>query len=144
MISGERSVELNAPAEQVWQVVSNVEAGAEWQASLKSVTVLERDAQGRASLVEELADAKIKTIRAVLRYTYGPGVVSWVQEKGDAKSVVGSWKLDDLGAGRTRATFAIETDLGRVLGMVLRPVEDKVVDVLAGGAVNDLKAHVER
>lgn len=142
IISGERSVDLNAPIDQVWRVVSDVENGPQWQDSLKSVTVLERDADGRASLVEELADAKIKTVRAVLRYTYAPGYLTWVQEKGDAKSLSGSWRLEDLG-GRTRATFAIETDLGKMLGLVLRPIEDKVVDALAGGAVKDLKTKIE-
>ena len=32
------------------------------------------------------------------------------------KSVEGSWELEDLGGGRTRATYALDADPGRMLG----------------------------
>ena len=144
LIKGERSIEIDAPVERVWPVVSDVENAGQWMATLKSVTVLERDADGRPTLVETESDAKVKVVRAVLRYTYGPGLISWVQEKGDAKSLVGSWTVTDLGGGRTRATYALESDPGRVLGMLLvGPVQDKVVDMMLGGAVTGLKAKIE-
>ena len=46
----------------------------------------------------------------------------------------GWWRLEDLGDGRTRATYGLEVDPGRMLGMLLRgPVEGKVRDYLVGG-----------
>ena len=45
------------------------------------------------------------------------------------KSVEGAWELDDLGDGRTRATYELEVELGRMLGMVIR---GPLVDALRG------------
>lgn len=144
LIKGERSVEIDAPFEQVWQVVADVEHADDWIATLQRVQVLERDADGRAVLVETESDAKVKSVRSVMRYTYQPGLLSFVQEKGDAKTLVGSWTVTDLG-GRSRVTYALESDPGRMLGMLLvGPVQEKVVESLVGGAVAGLKAKFER
>ena len=56
----------------------------------------------------------------------------------------GSWQLEDLGDGRTRATYAIEADLGRMLGMVIRgPLVDLLRQMLAGARAGELKQRVE-
>lgn len=40
------------------------------------------------------------------------------------RSVRGVWELEDLGNERTRATFTLDSDPGRLLGLVIRgPVE---------------------
>jgi hypothetical protein len=58
--------------------------------------------------------------------------------------VRGWWDLEDLGDGRTRATYALEVDPGRMLGMLLRgPVEATVRDFLLGGAAEGLKREAE-
>ena len=60
--------------------------------------------------------------------------------KGDLKSVDGSWKLEDLGDERTRATYSIEVDLGRTLGMLVRgPMVDMLRQMLAGARAGELK-----
>ena len=144
-ISGERSVEIDAPIERCFEIASNIDAAPEWQGSLKDVEVLERHPDKRAALVETESDAKVKTVRSVLRFTYEePTSIRWVQEKGDTKSLTGSWTFEDLGDGRTRATYALETDPGRILGMLLRgPVEGKVRDMLLGDAADGLKRQAE-
>ena len=85
-------------------------------------------------------------VRARLRFSYdAPTEIRWEQEKGEVKSLVGWWKLEDLGDGRTRATYALEADPGRMLGMLLRgPVEGKVRDFLLGGAAEGLKHQAEK
>ena len=97
-----------------------------------------------ASLVETESDAKVKHVKAILRFSYDPPTsITWVQEKGDTKSLHGSWAFEDLG-GRTRATYALEADPGRMLGMLLRgPVEGKVRDFLLGNAAAGLKEKAE-
>jgi uncharacterized membrane protein len=144
-ISGERSVEIDAPIERCYEIASDIATAPEWQGSLKDVEVLERDGQKRAVLAETESDAKVKTVRAVLRFTYDePTAIHWVQEKGDTKSLTGSWTLEDLGGGRTRATYALEADPGRMLGMLLRgPAESKVRDFLLGDAAEGLKQKAE-
>ena len=145
VINAERSTEIDAPVERCFDIVSDLENTPTWDASIKSVQVLERDAEGRPLLVASEADAKVKTVKTVMRYSYdAPRTVSWVQEKGDMKSLVGSWSFEDLGGGRTRATFALTADPGRVLGMLLRgPVEGKVKDMMLGSASAGLKAKAE-
>jgi uncharacterized membrane protein len=145
VIKGDRSVEIAAPIERCYEIAADVENATEWQGSLKDVEVLERDDQRRPLLVETESDAKVKTVRAVLRFSYDPPTgIRWVQEKGDTKSLTGWWTFEDLGGERTRATYGLEADPGRMLGMLLRgPAEAKVRDFLLGGAAEGLKEKAE-
>ena len=145
LIEGERTVEIDAPVERCFEIAADIENAPDWQGSLQEVDVLERDGDGRAELVETKSDAKVKSVRALLRFSYTePTEVRWVQEKGDTKSLEGWWKLEDLGGGRTRASYGLAADPGRVLGMLLRgPAESKVRDFLLGGAADGLKQRAE-
>lgn len=144
-ITGERSVEIDAPIRRVYDIAADIEHAPAWQGSLKDVDVLERDAEGRATLVDTKNDAKVKTVTTRLRFTYNsPSEIRWTQEKGDVKSLVGWWRLEDLGGDRTRATYALEVDPGRMLGLLLRgPVEGQVRDFLLGNAADGLKRTAE-
>jgi uncharacterized membrane protein len=144
-IKGDRTVEIEAPIERCYEIAADIENAPEWQGSLKDVEILERDGERRALLVETESDAKVKSVRARLRFSYEPPTgIRWVQEKGDTKSLTGSWTFEDLGEGRTRATYALEADPGRMLGMLLRgPAEAKVRDFLIGNAADGLKEKAE-
>ena len=145
IIEGERSVEIDAPIERCFEIAADIEGATEWQGSLEDVEVLERDADKRAHLVETKSNAKVKSVRALLRFSYEePTRIEWVQEKGETKSLKGWWDLEDLGGGRTRATYALVVDPGRMLGMLLRgPAESAVRDFLLGGAADGLKEQAE-
>jgi uncharacterized membrane protein len=144
-IKGDRTVEIDAPIERCYEIAADVENATEWQGSLKDVEVLERDGDRRPVLVETESDAKVKSVRAVLRFSYEPPTgIRWVQEKGDTKSLTGWWGFEDLGEGRTRATYGLEADPGRMLGMLLRgPAESRVRDFLLGNAAEGLKQKAE-
>ena len=144
-ISGSSTAEIDAPIEEVWAVVADVVAAPEWQDGMKDVEELERDAEGNVVLVEAASDAKVRTIKSIVRFTYdGPTSLRWRQEKGELKSVEGSWALEDLGDGRTRATYALEVDLGRMLGMVIRgPMVDALRGQLVNARAGELKARAE-
>jgi uncharacterized membrane protein len=144
-ITGDRTVEIDAPIERCYEIAADIENAPEWQGSLKDVEILERDGERRALLVETESDAKVKSVRALLRFSYEPPTaIRWVQEKGDTKSLIGSWSFEDLGGGRTRATYALEADPGRMLGLLLRgPAEAKVRDFLVGNAADGLKQKAE-
>ena len=145
MIRGERTVEIDAPVDRVFAIAADIEHAPEWQQSLKDVEVHERDGDRRATSVETESDAKVRTIRSRLRYAYDPPTqITWEQERGDVKALHGWWRLEDLGSGRTRATYGLEVDPGRMLGMLLRgPAEGKVRDFLVGGAAEGLKERAE-
>jgi hypothetical protein len=140
------TVEVAAARVVCWEIAADVEGAVEWQATLKAVDVIERDAEKRPALVETISDAKVKEARAVLRFEYEPhGSIAWEQESGDVKSLVGSWEFTELAPERTEATYALRADPGRMLGMLLRgPVEGKVKEALTRGAAEGLKAEAER
>jgi uncharacterized membrane protein len=144
-IVGDRTVEIDAPIERCFEIAADIQNAPEWQGSLKDVEVLERDSDKRAELVETESDAKVKRVKARLRFSYDePTGITWVQEKGDTKALRGWWEFEDLGGGRTRATYGLDVDPGRMLGMLLRgPVEGQVRNFLLGGAAEGLKQQAE-
>jgi uncharacterized membrane protein len=145
MINGDRTVEIDAPIQSCFDIAADIEGAPKWQGSLKDVEVLSKDADGRPEVVETESDAKVKRVKARLRFSYSePKRIEWTQEKGEVKSLRGWWDLEDLGSGRTRATYALEVDPGRMLGMLLRgPMEGVVKDFLLGGAAEGLKREAE-
>lgn len=145
-IDGSASAEIDAPIAEVYAVAADVEGSPRWQPEIKRAEVLERDADGNQVLVRTKADGKVRTLDSTLRFSYDePNGLSWRQEDGDLKSVEGSWKFQDLGDGRTRATYSMSVDLGRMLGMVIR---GPLVGVLRGQLVESmpgkLKGFVEK
>lgn len=145
-LNGSSTAEIDAPLDEVWALVADVEQAPEWQGGLKAIRALERDGEGRATLCETESDAKVRTVKSVVRFRYEPPTaLRWSQEKGELKSLEGSWKLEDLGQNRTRATYAIEAELGRMLGMVIRgPLVDLLRQMLAGARAGELKRTIER
>jgi uncharacterized protein YndB with AHSA1/START domain len=139
------STEIDAPLEEVWAVVQEVMAAPEWHGGLEKMTALERDADGRPTLVETVNDIKGRRVRARVRFRYeGPTRLSWTQEEGDMKSAEGVWELEDLGSGRTRASYRLDADPGRVLGLVIRgPVGAATRAILVNGRPDELRRRVE-
>ena len=144
-LGGEASADIDAALERVWQIVEDVATAPDWQGGLDALTVLERDDADRPTLVETENDIKVRRIKTRVRFHYeGPTRLSWTQEKGDMKSVEGSWVLEDLGNGRTRATYTLDADPGRVLGLVIRgPVEAATRAIFVNGRPGELKRHAE-
>ena len=126
-------------------MLQDVMAAPEWQGGLDKVTAIERDADGRPTLVETESDIKVRRIKSRVRIRYeGPTRLSWTQEKGDMKSVEAVWELEDLGNGRTRASYRFDADPGRVLGLVIRgPVEAAMRAIFVNGRPGELKRRVE-
>jgi uncharacterized protein YndB with AHSA1/START domain len=144
-MGGSASAEIDAPIEEVWAVVEDVLIAPDWQGGLVALTALEHDADGRPTLVESESDIKVRHVTTQVRFRYEPPTrLSWSQEKGDLKSVEGSWVLEDLGGGRTRATYTLDGDPGRMLGMLIRgPVEAAARAMLVNARPGELKARVE-
>jgi len=144
-IGGESSAEIAAPVEAVYEVAADAEGAPRWQPEIEVAECLERDADGNQLRVRIETETPIKRLTSVLVYSYeSPTRISWRQEEGDLKSVAGSWEFRDLGDDRAEATYTLEVDPGRILGMALR---GPVVGVLRGKLVDSmpgkLKAFVE-
>ncbi|HWX95368.1 MAG TPA: SRPBCC family protein [Solirubrobacteraceae bacterium] len=144
-LGGSAKIDIDAPLRDVWGVIEDVMSAPDWQGGLDVMTALERDGNGRPTLVETENDIKVRRIKAHVRFSYdGPTRLSWTQEKGDMKSVEGAWDLEDLGDGRTQATYTLDADPGRVLGLVIRgPVEAATRAIFVNGRPGELKRRVE-
>jgi hypothetical protein len=144
-LAGTASIEIDAPLAAVWRTVEDVLAAPEWQEGLLAMEALERDAEGRPTLVDSESDAKVRRLKIRLRFSYeAPHKLSWTQEHGDLKSLAGWWQLEQLADERTRATYGIDADPGGMLGMLIRgPVEGAIRAVLVNGRPGELKARVE-
>ena len=144
MITGEHSAEIAAAQDEVFRVLADVEAYPQWQSTVKEVTVLRSDDDGRPLLVESRNDAKVKTLCLVLRYEYDvPRRIAWRYEDGDVKDITGSYELEAMGAGACRVTYRLSVDPGRRLGLLLRgPLVDQVRNHIMRGTLEDLQRHV--
>ncbi len=144
-ISGSASAEIEASIEVVYAVAADAEGAVRWQQEIQVAECLARDAEGNQLTVRMETETSIKRLTSVLSYRYeSPSRISWAQEEGDLKSVTGSWDLEELDAGLTRVTYALEVDPGRMLGLAIRGplagvLRAKMVDTMP----NKLKAFVE-
>ena len=144
-LSDSASTDIAAPVGAVWAIVADVARWPEWQATLGALDIRERDAEGRASLCAVELDAKVAKIKMKLACTYAPPAqMAFERVSGDLSSLAGSWRLEDLGDERTRATYALDVNPGGVLNFLLNAerigkLRATLVDVRPG----ELKARAE-
>jgi carbon monoxide dehydrogenase subunit G len=144
-IKGSASSEIDAPLDAVWAVVQDVEHWAEWQDTLGEVTPAAQDGEGRVSQCKVRIDAKITTISMTLECTYAPPqTMTFTRTSGDLSKLEGTWRLEDLGDGRTSATYTLEVDPGGVIGFLLNAErKEKLRALLVDSRPQELKARVE-
>ena len=141
-IEGEATETIEAPIDRVFAVAADVEGSPRWQPQIKNAEAVQRDEDGRQVLVDTVTDGKVRDLKSRLRFTYEePTRIAWAQEDGDLSEVEGHWALEDLGGGRTRATYWLSVDLGRMLGMVIR---GPLVGLLRGQLVETMPEKLKR
>jgi ribosome-associated toxin RatA of RatAB toxin-antitoxin module len=138
----ERMIIRGTP-EHCYEILTAFEAYPEWAADIKSVTVDERDEQGRAARVTFRAAAFGRSTSYTLRYDYhaAPGELSWTQVAGDlTRRLDGSYELASSGDGATEITYHLVVDLKVPLpGFVKRRAEGRIM----GTALRELRSRVE-
>jgi ribosome-associated toxin RatA of RatAB toxin-antitoxin module len=140
-VKGSASTEIEAPIARVYEIAADVEGSPRWQPEIKLAECVERDGEEQV-LVRMETDAKVRTLGSTIRFSYEePTRISWTQEEGELKAIDGDWELEDLGDGRTRATYRLEVDLGRMLGMVIR---GPLVGVLRGQLIDSMPEKLKR
>ena len=143
-IGGRASAEIDAPLDACYAAAVDAERAPKYQ-RVEKVQVVERDGDGRPALVSLEIDAGIRSIKTRLRYSYSPPTrITWRQEKGDLSSLDGSWTFEDLGGGRTRATYEMRGDPGFGLGLLISGgVEAKVRARMVEAVPGAFKRYVE-
>ena len=145
ILEASRTVEIHADKSTCYEIISDLPSTPEWQESMISIDILETHADGFASLVEIKSDGKVKEITSRISFEYQPeDGMTWEQKKGDLKWLKGSWALEELESGLTKATYALKADTGRMLGLLVKgPVQDKLKEWLTKHAAEGLKARAE-
>jgi carbon monoxide dehydrogenase subunit G len=144
-LSDSASTDIDAPIDAVWPIVQDVASWPEWQGTLGSLDILETDGDGRATLCAVEFDAKVTKIKMKLACSYAPPTrMTFERTSGDLANLSGSWSLEDLGGGRTKATYQLDVNPGGVLNFFLNDervgkLRETLVDVRPG----ELKARAE-
>ena len=135
-----QSADVAASPQRCFEALTDYERLPEWQGAVKSVRVLERDEQGRGTVVEYEVDAKLKTVRYRLRQVYdAPRRLGSEYLGGDFRDFTGEWRFREQGGG-TRVELDLDIDPGR---FVPGPVRRAIADAVMKRALGDLKAHLE-
>ncbi|MGO8905535.1 MAG: type II toxin-antitoxin system RatA family toxin [Solirubrobacteraceae bacterium] len=142
---GESSVEIAAPAAVCFELVCDTPRTPDWHQAIAAVEVLERDGHGRTSLVRASIDALVTRVQVELPLSYEEHRALYMRrESGDLTDLTVTWTFEDLGDGRSQASFQIQFDPGRVLSMLARgPVVARLETLLAKQPPEGLKRAVE-
>jgi ribosome-associated toxin RatA of RatAB toxin-antitoxin module len=142
---GVSAAEIRAPAAVCFELVCDTPRTPEWHEAIAAVEVLERDSDGRTSLVRTSIDATVTQIQLDLRCTYEQGrVLHMRRESGDLKDLTATWVFEDLGDGCTRAGFRTEFDPGRVLSLLAKgPIFGRLETLLTKQPPEGLRQAVE-
>ncbi len=104
-----------------------------------SLDVVQRDDQGRPLICDTVIDAKLTKIAVRVRISYEePSAVRWTLVRSEhLNAMEGSWELESLGPERTRATYSLSVDPGRI-GLLARPLERAIRQVVIGHQADEL------
>jgi ribosome-associated toxin RatA of RatAB toxin-antitoxin module len=143
-LTATRTVEIDAPLARCYEIITDLSKTPDWQDQMVSLETLERDSEGRSTLVEIKSDIRIRTVTTRMRFAHHPpDSMTWEQEKGEFKWLKGSWELEDIGE-KTRAVYTLTGDPGRIFSLLLRgPVEGKVKELMTKDATEGLKRAAE-
>ena len=144
-LSDSASTDIDAPVDAVWAIVQDVARWPEWQATLGALDILETDGDGRPALCAVEFDAKVTKIKMKLECSYAaPTRMSFERVSGDLSALSGSWTLEDLGGGRTSATYQLDVNPGGVLNFLLNAERvGKLREALVDARPPELKARAE-
>ncbi len=135
------SIDIEATAQEIFEVATDFEAYPEWNANIKKVEIRKTDSKGRPTEVWFEVDAKIKKVQYTLKYSYAgaPSKFSWTLKDGDVKELTGSYVFDEFD-DVTDVTYETSIDPGfKIPGPLKRQGERQIVK----GALQDLKKRVE-
>ncbi|HEY7762242.1 MAG TPA: SRPBCC family protein [Actinomycetota bacterium] len=124
MEHAEGSIVIEAPLEDVMEVIEDYEAYPEW-ADVRSVDVRERGEGGRATEVAYVVDVPVLGRASyTLAYRYAPGDtgLSWTtsEARGAIRDIRGEYLLNELSEGETEVTYRLGVELGVLVPGFLR------------------------
>ena len=124
MEHAEGSIVIDAPLEDVMEVIEDYEAYPEW-ADVRAVDVRKRGEGGRATEVAFEVDVPVLGRASyTLAYRYAPGDtgLSWTtsEARGAIRDIRGEYLLNELSEGQTQVTYRLAVELGVLVPGFLR------------------------
>ncbi|MBI3555377.1 MAG: SRPBCC family protein [Deltaproteobacteria bacterium] len=120
MAEASKTIVMEAPRDRIWEVIVDYQQYPEFVDGAQRVKIISRDV-GKARI-----EYGIQLLGKDITYTLdhfedGPGSMRWeLIESNILKGNTGSWKLKDLGGGRTEVTYSLGLDFKiYVPGMIL-------------------------
>ncbi len=136
-----QQMHIEAPLERIWAVLTDFESYPTWARDLKESTVVQRDDQGRATLVRFRAAAMGRSTTYTLAYEWddAPHRLPWKLVTGDIQRVLdGAYEFAEVDGG-TDVTYHLRVDLAIPLpAFVKRRAEARIIST----ALRELRAHV--
>jgi uncharacterized membrane protein len=131
---------VEAPADKIIEALTDFETFPDWQAAVLECEVLERDDEGRGSLIRMKVDAKVRKVEYVVRYKYDlPRGFSWAQVSGDLKENTGVYTFAPRDDGSTEVTVDIVAEVGF---FVPGPMKKLIRDQSLKNSLRELKKRV--
>lgn len=137
-----QTIQVDAPAEVVFDVAAHVENFHEWATGVRETEVLEANEDGTPARARLVVDGMIRTITYVLNYTYdGIARIEWTAEPGDdIAEMEGRYEFYDLEGGGTEVVYALRVEPNfKVPGLLRRQAEKQIV----GTALRGLRDRAE-
>lgn len=130
------TLEIDAPAEELYDVAADVAAYPEWASGVKEVEVLDLDAEGRVDRARFVLEGFVKEIEYVLKYTHDrPNTLSWVaEESDDLKMLEGSYQFSPTENGSTEVVYSLTVEPKFIIpGFIKRQAEKQIVTTALRG-----------
>ncbi|MDP8256830.1 MAG: SRPBCC family protein [Candidatus Alcyoniella australis] len=117
---------IEAPTQQVWDVLQDYEHYHEFMPSTERVSVLRREGNTVDTKFE--ITFQFSVLKYNVEYTtrntlHEPHSATWVMVEGDINDTWGGWELIELPGGSTAAFYSVYSDI-RSIGYVVRKVLD--------------------
>lgn len=131
-----QTLEIDAPAEVLYDTVADIAGYPEWATGVKEVEVLESDQSGNVVRARFVLEGFVKEIEYVLRYRHDrPRSLSWAAEEGDdVRMLEGSYTFNESEDGGTEVVYALTVEPNFTIpGFIRRQAERQIITTALKG-----------
>jgi uncharacterized membrane protein len=137
------STQIQAPIEQVREILFNLEGYPSWSSAIKTVEVLERDSSSRPTKLTLKVEAGVLKDRPTLVYDWSkaPNEISFSLEEADLMTQMdGKYEIKDNGDDSVTVTYSLTTALSMPVPDLMRRKVEKTTIVQS---LSELKQKLE-
>ncbi len=130
-----QSLEIDAPAELLYDTAADIASYPEWATGVKEVEVLELGPHAEVVRARFVIEVMVKEIEYVLQYEHDrPERLSWVaEESDDLKMLEGSYTFTP-NDGATEVLYGLKVELNFTMpGFLMRQAEKQIVTTALRG-----------